>query len=384
MEIDFDKLLENYNSELVTKLRGFNDEHDYLQYWVPGSDKVRSLLNLIDAIYETGTINFSVLLSKKDEYIINEIKKISNNIGKAEVSQNKNTFKILISLDKSKYKLFSKEQTIVKKKYIQKNSSITTELKDERKDYDIFKDYEANLSSYKLVSNYNKKPIDESVFFEFVNKNKKLFIKINKDTQKVVESWHDFNQIDNQAIVVDKFCQIILNKTIQEASEHGIIYLEHSLRPLGIRQKIKGIILPKKAGGIFFDLHQCINKIYIKIKEKFHFNDVINKEYFDLSENWLKNTYEQKLNKLRKVLSEKIIPSLQLKQNDIIIEAIEIDTKIVIKTSDDFLKKNSGKKNYLIIIEDLFKQFVDKRLELFTIEKKDDNRLRHINSPQKI
>ena len=34
--------------------------------------------------------------------------------------------------------------------------------------------------------------------------------------------------------------------------------------------------------------------------------------------------------------------------------------------------------------EDLFKQLVDHRLELFTIEKKDDNILRHAHSPQKI
>ena len=31
-----------------------------------------------------------------------------------------------------------------------------------------------------------------------------------------------------------------------------------------------------------------------------------------------------------------------------------------------------------------FKDNIDKRLELFIIEKKDDNRLRHLNSPQKI
>ena len=52
MKIDFDKLLKDYNSDLVTKLRGFNDEHDYLQYWVPGSDKSKSLINLVEALFE--------------------------------------------------------------------------------------------------------------------------------------------------------------------------------------------------------------------------------------------------------------------------------------------------------------------------------------------
>ena len=58
--------------------------------------------------------------------------------------------------------------------------------------------------------------------------------------------------------------------------------------------------------------------------------------------------------------------------------------RIVVKISDNFSQLNYGEKNYLIMVEDLFKQFVDKRLELFTIEKKDDNKLRHAKSPQKM
>ena len=53
MEINLDLLLQNYNSELVNKLRGFNDEVDYLQFWVPSSNKKKSLFNLIDAMSQT-------------------------------------------------------------------------------------------------------------------------------------------------------------------------------------------------------------------------------------------------------------------------------------------------------------------------------------------
>ena len=101
MEINFDKLLKNYNSELVTKLRGFNDEHDYLQYWVPGSDKTRSLINLIDAMHEADVLNFSVLILKEDEYLINEIKDISKNIGQVKIDLDEKRYKVSISFDKS-------------------------------------------------------------------------------------------------------------------------------------------------------------------------------------------------------------------------------------------------------------------------------------------
>ena len=59
---------------------------------------------------------------------------------------------------------------------------------------------------------------------------------------------------------------------------------------------------------------------------------------------------------------------------------IELLLKLVVKLE----KINHGEINYMIKIENFFKNNIDKRLELFVIEKKDDNRLRHSNSPQKI
>ena len=91
MEIDFDKLLRNYNSELTTKLRGFNDQFDYLQYWVPGSDKTSSLMNLIDAMHETGVFNFSILILKEDSYLVEEIRNISKDICQSKINLDKIT-----------------------------------------------------------------------------------------------------------------------------------------------------------------------------------------------------------------------------------------------------------------------------------------------------
>jgi len=224
----------------------------------------------------------------------------------------------------------------------------------------------------------------KEVFSDTIDNENKLFVKIDDKTKKISDCWHNYESKNTNPIVVDKFCNVIIGKTIQEASEHGTIYLEHLMRPGNINQKIKGIILPKKVGGIFFDLHKCINQIYSKIKKQYNFQDTINKEYFDLSNEWVNLSKEKKFNRLNKVLLEKIIPTLKLKNNDIIINEIESDTKIIIKISQNFLELNSGKKNYLIMAEDIFKQLVDGRLEFFTIEKKDDNTLRHVNSPQKI
>ena len=89
MQIDFEKLLKNYNNELVTKLRGFNYQYDYLQYWVPDTNKTTSLLNLIDALCETGKLNFSMLVLKTDKQLINELTSISRKFSSIKVEEKK-------------------------------------------------------------------------------------------------------------------------------------------------------------------------------------------------------------------------------------------------------------------------------------------------------
>ena len=49
MQIDYKKLIKKYETNLVDKLRGFGEE-DFLNFWVPASDDLNSIINLIDAL----------------------------------------------------------------------------------------------------------------------------------------------------------------------------------------------------------------------------------------------------------------------------------------------------------------------------------------------
>jgi len=384
IKINFDKLLQDYDSDLITKLRGFNDQYDYLQYWVPGSDKTTSLINLIDSMYESNILNFLILISGKDKYLINEIKKNHSGISKIESKQNGFEYEILIELDKKNYQLDR-----ARKKNINQNLNIKTytkisQLEEKRENYDLLQCYEKSLENYHLKFNEKENLIDENTFFENIDDDHKLFIKINSKSKKIIECFHNFREANNKSSVVDKFCELAKNKHIQEAKDHGLIYLEYTLRPDEVKKEIKGIIFPKKVGGFLLDLQKCINKIYGKIKEKYNFVDIINKEYPSLSKDWINTEHDKKIEKLKKILHEKIIPLLNLKNEDVTVSGIESDTRVVIRLSADFTSKNFQERNYLIMIEDLFKKLVDNRLELCTIEKKDINLLRHTNSPQKI
>ena len=84
----------------------------------------------------------------------------------------------------------------------------------------------------------NQKINGENLFYEFVDNKNKLFIQIEKKTNSILNCWHDFMQENIRSVMTDKFCDIILNKHIQEAAEHGAIYLENEIRPKDIKRKI--------------------------------------------------------------------------------------------------------------------------------------------------
>ena len=60
MIIDFKNLMSQYDENLVSKLRGFGEE-EFLKFWVPDSEKLKSLYNLIDALVESQTFKAEVI-----------------------------------------------------------------------------------------------------------------------------------------------------------------------------------------------------------------------------------------------------------------------------------------------------------------------------------
>ena len=62
---------------------------------------------------------------------------------------------------------------------------------------------------------------------------------------------------------------------------------------------------------------------------------------------------------------------------------IELGFRVVVELSEEF-RKRLKKESLLLKIESILKEKVEKRIELFTMEVKDQNKLRLKNSPQNI
>ena len=108
IKIDFNDLLDNYNTNLLDNLRGFGRNEEYLKFYVPGTSSIKSFYNLIDAFVECQQLEF-VIFYKQDSFekkLIDEM-----NIFLEKISINKEIIKdnfinLEIKIDKILYKNF--------------------------------------------------------------------------------------------------------------------------------------------------------------------------------------------------------------------------------------------------------------------------------------
>ena len=129
-EINFKKLIKNYDQNLLDNLRGFGKDDEYLKFWVPGTNDYQSFLNLVDALAETKLLNFKINFDYNNDEIklvdqigsfLNKIlnyKKIkNNNLIIFEVELIRKNMKIIYLVEKIKSRIINLIILIKQKKF---------------------------------------------------------------------------------------------------------------------------------------------------------------------------------------------------------------------------------------------------------------------------
>ena len=76
------------------------------------------------------------------------------------------------------------------------------------------------------------------------------------------------------------------------------------------------------------------------------------------------------------VIKNFVLKELNLGENDIILNRIEINFRIIVELSANFFRERQENENMLFKVEKILHNKIDKRLELLTMEIKDQNKLR--------
>ena len=382
LKINLKKLIKDYDQNLLDNLRGFGKDDEFLKFWVPGTGDFQSFLNLLDALIETKIFNFILIIE-----INNDDKKLYNNIENVlfKISDfNKNLegkiLSVNIKIDKIKYEEYLKnkknQNSKIKEKEIDKTKKVEVLKVSElinplyKKNMDSLnpKDYSSNIN-FQNMKLYTQEIEDGMIALEIKDK---IIINLFQN----VKNNNDLNKLLNI------FFEIIENKNIQEAADHGTIYLEEKIRRINNKIINNGIILPTQAGYYFYLINKAIRNIFYEYKIENKIELDINKDYYEMSSEWKKLNNNEKLSKINFFLKELSNKHKELTENSLSVNKIENNFKIYLNIDKNFSNLQQ-RTNMLLEIEIKLKK-LDDTLEVFIDEILDQNKLRLKNSPQNI
>ena len=385
ISINFDNLLADYNNQLGLKLRGDRTNEEYLQFWVPNENTTESLLNLIDSLKETQNLKFEIKIDTKkfnNESLAN-FKKILSNISNYSLEKKINNFNFLIELNSQNYDNYFKADlkkqkinTIKKKDQINEVENIF-EKKAVHPEYidaisQVFKDEtklnDATLNSKIKLENYKvfKKKYDVGEL-QLIYNEEKTFFEILLETNK---KYLDDKEVLNQAIFI--LNTIIKEMNFIEIKHHSLIYFIDKLLETRKQNNLGGIIHPENIGRLFYEIKIFYAEAANEILDKK--NSVINKNYPELKNSWLEKNLKEK----NKVINEEIslfCSNKNLEKNSISFIELKDFFRVEVKYTDD-IKTSSKSENFFLSLEKYLKEKIDFRIEVFTLGKSDDNKLR--------
>lgn len=388
MIIDFKKISNDYHIGLTDKLRGFRNE-DYLKFWVPDTNKEKSLLSLVDSLYETKkfkvqvtNVNLNLEEKKRFEKYKNIfIDSIETNVLKISINEKE----YLKFINKKKFTLKVKS-----KKYKESLNLKNYDYSEEISEFYV-------LAAKKLLNgqkNINNKSIINKFDYEKENYTKgllefstgdSLVLFIDNKNYRITHSILSNNKETKLSSVLLCFSKICLNKRIQEVAEHSVIELEYKLRKIESKNfslNIQGVFLPSNSGGFFNLLNLKLREINMNFIKKYKVFPGINKDYQEINEDWKKLSFIEKKAIVDKVIKNEVLRKFNISKEDIVLKRVIGNNRLEFLLSEN-LKKDFND-NILFRIEEILKMEIDETIELFNIEEKDSNILRLTNSPKTV
>ncbi|MFL2763553.1 MAG: hypothetical protein ACJ0A6_00900 [Dehalococcoidia bacterium] len=198
----------------------------------------------------------------------------------------------------------------------------------------------------------------------------KITALINPKIHTVADAKHIGGEEDNKNLFLEYICKFIINKSIQECSDHGAMNLEYILRDHNKKPDIPGIITLNNIDPIFKTANILLRNLLSDYRVKSNYKSTENFYFSPLSNNWRSLNKSERLELLKNIINESKFYKFAK------IERLEGATKLVVSFKDD--QTNKVKRNRLLDIENFFSNKLNMNFELYLQAKIDQNKLRVI------
>jgi hypothetical protein len=172
--------------------------------------------------------------------------------------------------------------------------------------------------------------------------------------------------------VLETLCAIVVGRPLQEAADHGVIYIA-AQSPLAA--KVAGIRTPQNAGPIFAFAQRLIRNVFAAANAQSQVAYQENRWYVSADANWLAKSEAEQASILKPVVA-RFLHAKGQSEDDLWISRIERGTRVTVAFGASV--HYAAKPRLLMDLERRLRAETGEPLELFMEEMKDANRIRRL------
>jgi len=381
-DIDYDRLIADYEQGLVDRLRGFEaGDAPFLQLWVPDEDPVRSLCNILDAAATEGEAAVAIAIGADTAASLDAdaLRAAASEYGAVTLDANGAGYRLVVTGLKTPAhrQLPGIRRTTVLRPLAEPIADAAAPAAKSSED-GIGEHYAAAVAAAAEVLDHAGDPGEAAglVRVEGDDAAARLVLLVDPANHTVRRAGHWGATDPVDGALLDRLCALIEGQPLQEASDHGVIRLERALRDPAAGRPLAGVVTPIAADPRFARPQRLIRASFADYRRKTGYTAIANEHDSGPSTEWRALTDSERLQRLRKATTE-IAAENGLPADEIEVVAIEIGVRVVVRFHGSLAA--GDRQHHMLVLEAGIKQKVDARLELYQVELKDTNVIRRLS-----
>jgi len=393
--INLDEVIESYETGLVDKLRQFGVGGDLFETWVPDPNPAKSIINLMDASHDAGLpANLVVVASRKllNQLVLANLQVELDGRAVIEILDQGDSVKIVLSefgeggssksrivgefmssfvLDEPAKKLASEDsQTAVDIGSQEKNAA---EQPTQNNLYDL-----SDHPPFKHEGSIN----NERELCIVVAKKENHALELQVDTASHFVQQAMFNGVKSQGLapLLNRLCEAIENRPIQDMSDHAVARLEHQIRN-NQRRPVSGIVLPQAVDNRLSELQALVRQALAEYREFTGYQEITNTFDDDAQATWLDLPDSEKKSQAEEVLRQEA-QRLGNSTTEVDVIDIEYNVRVLVRFSGVLALPETDKQPIMMQFEQALVDNLDSRLELFLEPEQDQSALRRLSGEE--
>jgi len=203
----------------------------------------------------------------------------------------------------------------------------------------------------------------------------RLSLTIDSGSSRLIvrEARHDGAGDTKTARVLDALCAIIVGRPLQEAADHGVIYVMAAL-PADCAP-IVGIRTPRNAGPAFTLAERLVRQAHAAARQHFDIDHRENAWYLRPDTDWVMKDEAARVAVIKSVVTD-FLRTQSLGEDDIFLSRIERGTRVTVGFASTVTY--AMKPKLMLALEQQLRRETGNPLELFVEEMKDANKIRRL------